>query len=335
VTINTRRALDIISASHDRRVSTEAWLTHLLEVARVALPPGALLALETNLTNAELQSEIVRGADADAAHASFLRLGHSAAPAWCVKATYGSGKSWISLRECVPEAYFQTADWLTELRGFGLRDMLAVVSRHHAEEQPSCALFSLCTAPARATRVERRLWEHIAVQLGAAQRLRRVVHEPPEAVLSPDGRLLHAVGSAAQQRDRLRDLVKAWEVTHRRIADRDAESSLNVWHELASGRWALVEQFDSDGQRYIVARLNRTPDRLRRLTPREREVATFVAQGRTNDWISVQLELTPPTVSRHVKNAQRKLGVHSRSDLLQLVSVARAGSEERAAAEAR
>ena len=328
MSLDTRGALDIIAASRERRVSGEAWLSRLLEVAAPALPAGVLLALEVNLSNAELESDIVRGANADAAHAACLRRGHGGgAPAWCVKATYGSGKSWISLRECVPDGYFQRADWLEELRGFGLQDMLGVVSKQHRPGEPSCALFSLCGAPAHATRAERRLWDQVSVHLGAAQRLRLVADATPAAIFSSEGRLLHAEGEAVRQRDHLRELVQAWDAAHARIADRDAERTLHVWTELASGRWALVDHFDSDGQRYVVVRRNPSTDGLRRLTAREQQVAEFVADGRTNHWIALELELAPATMSEHVKNVQRKLGVRSRYELIQLVNVARAGAE--------
>ena len=73
-----------------------------------------------------------------------------------------------------------------------------------------------------------------------------------------------------------------------------------------------------------MARRNPSPDPLRRLTSREQQVTELVAQGRTNDWISLELGLSAGTISEHVSNVQRKLGVRSRCELIQLVSAARA-----------
>ncbi|MCY9783664.1 AAA family ATPase [Nocardiopsis sp. EMB25] len=53
----------------------------------------------------------------------------------------------------------------------------------------------------------------------------------------------------------------------------------------------------------------------RRLSPRESEIATLAAQGRTNREIAALLHLSPRTVETHVANALAKLGLRSRRDL--------------------
>ncbi|MEV2276872.1 AAA family ATPase [Nocardiopsis sp. NPDC049922] len=52
-----------------------------------------------------------------------------------------------------------------------------------------------------------------------------------------------------------------------------------------------------------------------RLSPRESEIATLAAQGRTNREIAALLHLSPRTVETHVANALAKLGLRSRRDL--------------------
>ena len=52
------------------------------------------------------------------------------------------------------------------------------------------------------------------------------------------------------------------------------------------------------------------------LTPREMEVLRFLADGRTNDEIAAALVISPHTVARHRENLMRKLGLHSRSELV-------------------
>ena len=50
-----------------------------------------------------------------------------------------------------------------------------------------------------------------------------------------------------------------------------------------------------------------------RLTPREREVAVLIAEGRTNREIAEALVLSERTVDSHVRNVMGKLDVSSRA----------------------
>jgi DNA-binding NarL/FixJ family response regulator len=52
--------------------------------------------------------------------------------------------------------------------------------------------------------------------------------------------------------------------------------------------------------------------RLSRLTSREREVLTLLAQGGDNDSIAQVLVISPQTARTHIQNVLVKLGVHSR-----------------------
>ena len=56
-----------------------------------------------------------------------------------------------------------------------------------------------------------------------------------------------------------------------------------------------------------------TPDRLAGLTPRELEVLTLVAAGRTNREISDELYISEKTVARHLTNIFNKVDVESRT----------------------
>ena len=54
-------------------------------------------------------------------------------------------------------------------------------------------------------------------------------------------------------------------------------------------------------------------DDAARLTPREREVLTWVARGKTNPQIAELLWLSPATVRKHLENIYGKLGVGTRA----------------------
>ncbi|MFN8587600.1 MAG: helix-turn-helix transcriptional regulator [Candidatus Eisenbacteria bacterium] len=60
------------------------------------------------------------------------------------------------------------------------------------------------------------------------------------------------------------------------------------------------------------------------LTPREADVALWLARGRTNPEIAVILAMKPRTVEKHVENILHKLGVENRTAAAMLVSGATA-----------
>jgi DNA-binding NarL/FixJ family response regulator len=55
------------------------------------------------------------------------------------------------------------------------------------------------------------------------------------------------------------------------------------------------------------------------LTPREREVASLVAQARSNRDIAEQLVLSERTIEGHVRNILAKTGLSSRTELIRHV----------------
>jgi len=57
---------------------------------------------------------------------------------------------------------------------------------------------------------------------------------------------------------------------------------------------------------------------LARLSPRERELVTLVAQGRTDAQIAAQLYITVRTVSSHLDRVRDKTGCRRRADLTRL-----------------
>jgi DNA-binding NarL/FixJ family response regulator len=62
--------------------------------------------------------------------------------------------------------------------------------------------------------------------------------------------------------------------------------------------------------------VSRTVDDLADLTPREREILRFLADGRTNAAIAAQLHLSPKTVRNHVSSIFAKLHVTGRAEAM-------------------
>jgi DNA-binding NarL/FixJ family response regulator len=60
--------------------------------------------------------------------------------------------------------------------------------------------------------------------------------------------------------------------------------------------------------------------RLPDLTPQELQIATQVAEGKTNKEIAAALFLSAKTIEYHLANTYRKLDIHSRAELARIVT---------------
>src|SRR5581483_12426302 len=96
-------------------------------------------------------------------------------------------------------------------------------------------------------------------------------------------------------------------------------------HRVAAGGTALDPQVV---QRMVGRRRADSP--LDELTPREREVMTLMAEGRSNTGIAEELIVTVPAIERHVTNIFDKLGLrHAREDHRRVLAVLRYLEEAR------
>jgi DNA-binding CsgD family transcriptional regulator len=179
-------------------------------------------------------------------------------------------------------------------------------------------------------------WQRVAAHLVAAFRVRRQFAGAraatgtgpiPEAILRPDGRLEHADTAAKPEvaRDSLRRAVLAYDRARGSLRRRDPEEAMAIWQALVAGRWSLVDHFDSDGRRFVVAHRNDAiPPDGRAFTLRERQVMAYVAIGHSNKQIAYELGLATSTVGWHLARARAKLELPS----LAAVSAAGRGGQE-------
>jgi DNA-binding CsgD family transcriptional regulator len=169
------------------------------------------------------------------------------------------------------------------------------------------------------TRAEVALWARVGSHLAAGLRLRRGAGSI-DAVLAPSGKLEHAEASAqgAAAREALTQGVRSIERARGGLRRRDAAEAVEIWRALVRGEWSLVDHFDHDGRRYIVAKKNKlVPHPWHALTERERQVAAYAALGRSNKLIAYELGLSLATVARSLASAATKIGVASRLELIQ------------------
>ena len=201
-------------------------------------------------------------------------------------------------------------------------DVLGVVA--HSGTGRGVVLNAVLDASRRSTPTERRRWTRCAAHIGAALRLRALGQglaldaAPVEAIFDGGGKLHDARDGAAARtaRETLRQAVRQVDQARTAVGRRDADAALEAWEGLVRGRWSLVDRFDSDGRRFVVAVRNDPlhPD-PRGLSPRERQVAEYVGLGRSAKEIGYLLGVCAASVENSTRRAQAKLGLGSRVEL--------------------
>jgi len=175
-------------------------------------------------------------------------------------------------------------------------------------------------APSRA---ERALWDRLAVHFCAGLRLRRRLASGrtrrPEAVLTPSGRVAHAEHAAQSRaaREELRDAVIARERARGSQRFRAPDAAVDGWKGLVAARWTLLDSFERDGKRYLLAQRNDPAvSWIETLTERERQVVAYASLGRWNKLIAYDLGIAHATVRVLLARAAAKAGVRTRAELV-------------------
>lgn len=230
-----------------------------------------------------------------------------------------------------------TRDFLTPLRPLGVRDCYAVVGRVTFDS----GLF-FCAHAGEVVELSghnQRLLLRLALHIAAGERLHRYLAGgaassasfSSEAVLSPQGKVLHAEGAARENGslESLRQRVIDIEQSRGRRRREDNQGAVEAWKGLVDGRWSLVDAFDSDQKRFVVA--HRNPSGLRSpqaLTLRERQVADLILMGRSNGEIAYALGLDVSTISTHASNLGKKFRSSTRAALIQTLRAAQRTAED-------
>ncbi len=321
--------VELVERSYRLDGDDDAWLAQLVDVAHPFLDHGlgvVALLYDVNVDGMPLSLRVAaRGRLAD--DPSMLgKMGQGVGPDAVREFLAHPGYSSVSEMkpETVPEQQAKAGP-----DDDGLRDWVQVNAR-----DPSgvgCLFGAFAPDFVSTTRAARATWSHVCAHMGAAMRLRRAsaslsaradgLPALAEAVLEPSGRVAHAEGAATVKsaREALREAARTVSRARDEARREDPRAALEAWRALVSGRWSLVDHFDSDGHRYLVAHKN--PPKVRdprRLTRREQEVLAFLALGSPNKLIGYTLGLSTSRVGTLIGSAARKLGCSSRVELVAL-----------------
>jgi len=163
-----------------------------------------------------------------------------------------------------------------------------------------------------------RLRHRLSTEVGADENL----PYEAEAIVDPESfRVLEAAGDAQGRtaRERLREAAIRVDRSRGRLRRTDPQKALRLWTALVKGRWSLIDWFDTDARRFMLAVPN-PPDVTdpRGLTERETQVVAYAVLGLTNKMIAYYLGISTSRVSALLRSAMRKLGVYTRGALVKL-----------------
>lgn len=108
----------------------------------------------------------------------------------------------------------------------------------------------------------------------------------------------------------------------RSAAREHLHGALDEFEELGAVPWADQARAELAATGETARR--RDPSTRDQLTPQELQVSLLLAEGRTTKEAAAALFLSPKTIEYHLRNAYRKLGVHSRDELREALRLQRA-----------
>jgi DNA-binding CsgD family transcriptional regulator len=173
-------------------------------------------------------------------------------------------------------------------------------------------------------RVSPEILARVSSHLSAAYRLRARLGVPStpeqaEAIVRPGGKIEHAVGAAKLPEARAALARAAVRIDDLRTATRkrDPERAIEAWKVLVTARWSLVDHFERDGARYLLAQRNDpAPGPIGLLSKRERQVVALAALGHHDKMIAYELGITGSTARVLLSRAARRLGARNRAELV-------------------
>lgn len=321
--MSTRDLFDILDAAYRLDLGNREWLSAIVNAARPTLDRGfGLCAFEfqfgTETPPRVLQARMV--GMPDELVQLYPMVFTSMSPEFRTRPfTHGPCTS-ASQMTGLGSALKQHPLMRQHAQRFGIFDSLWITAA-----EPSGHGVGLHAGRGQISRVSsatRALWSRLGAHLSAATRLRRrlaVTPREPAAIFRSDGHLEHLACDELDTRAVGQLRASVLTLQHVRSASCAGASlpKLDAWKGLVDGRWSLLDKFESDGRRYVVAHANApAPPPHEALTTRERQVLGYAALGHHNKAIAYDLGISHSTVRVLLARAAARLGVKSRAELI-------------------
>ena len=331
----TSHAIDLIEAAYDFASPDSDWLARLINVGAPVLDHGEGIfafnyvhpSSEGGGADVGLYGPHLRSLPPDFL-ARFEAARAVIPPEVFHAITFpGFAGTWLEASRDYPDVSTRFVETL------GYSDLFAIF----ASDPNGVGIFVGAPLPAavKPTRKSRELCQMLGAHIASAFRLRQGLKEShkhlqvdstglpfgAEAVFDVNGfRIVHSVGPAKEPNaaEVLRAAARNVDAARGDLRNDDPQQALKTWTALVRGRWSMLDWFDIDGRRYILAMPN--PPEVsdpRGLTEQECQVVAYVKLGEVNKLIAYRLGLSPSRISTLLRSAMRKLGVKSRAGLVQ------------------
>lgn len=326
---STSALIDLVEAAYDLAVDDEEWLPKLMKAGLPlfdqGLGVGALsYARPHDGTKVIIHQQYVASGPEDFPERNLRFTSAGSAEVSQVMTRPGMA---MTLTECAGDRYVEDVERWRRCFDYSVDAFGITAVDPNGEGIHIIAPLAEVTTLARPTRLR---WQMIGAHLAAGYRLRVAARNATrEATELPHGaeaviegrsfRMTDAEGSgrSASSARTLRDAAVRVDRARGRLRETDPIEALKVWRGLSQGRWSLVDWFDSDDRRYVLAIPNPPQVRdPRALTERERQAATYASFGDSNKLIAYRLGLSESTVSHAVRQAMYKLGAKNRAQLV-------------------
>lgn len=319
-----RSALTLVEAVYRPSATEAGWLDGLASAGREALDHGlGVMAYTFSMgkrRSFKLGGVVARGARSRSV--ATMVLATRLSRAHDLQRIYFETGLCSTLSEFMGASHLRAAR-LARIHGAltGIRDFLVVKGTDGSARGVALGVF--LPRIVGLTNAFRLQWEHVGAHLAAAHRLsaKRTprgdgLPEATEAVLDPAGAVVHAEGEAQAAQAALAEATRR--IDRARASRKDGV--LGLWPALLEARWSLVDHYETDGRRYVVARRNTADvDAPTGLTAREQQVVALSARGHTQKLVAYELGISASTVRTLEARAMTKLGVGSRLELIALV----------------
>lgn len=318
---NAKDWVGLIEEAYTLDGDDDVWLNRVLEHAASLANRGFWPTIGTyHYTPRSLRLE--RSAALGPAHARDILAASMQVQTPTVSHFFRSGPAVTSLSEALYTREPGLATVVQQMTNGVVHDKIAVKGlTGQGSALILCWLFSERIVP---TPQERHRWQCVASHLGAGLRLREFAQTldldspPVEAIFDSGGKLREARTGAEppSARAALRRAVCRVDQLRTQHGRKDPDRALEAWEGLVQGRWSLIDHFDSDGRRFVLAIKNDPlfPD-PRGLTLRERQVAEFLGQGHSGKQISHMLGISRSAVANCTSRALHKLSLSSLTEL--------------------